>query len=100
MLFFVIERFRDGDAARVGDRFKQSGRMLPDGVTYRDSWIDPAGTRCFQIVETERPELLDAWIRCWDDLVEIEVVPVLPSSDFWAEARERERDSIARARLN
>ena len=84
MLFMVIERFRNGDAKSIGERFKVSGRMLPEGLTYQASWVDSTGTRCFQIMEAARPELLDAWVSRWDDLVDFEIVPVLTSAEFWA----------------
>lgn len=84
MLFMVIERFKEGGINPVGERFRQSGRMLPDGVVYHASWVEPAGERCFQIMETSHPELLDLWISHWKDLVDFEVIPVLSSNDFWA----------------
>jgi Protein of unknown function (DUF3303) len=84
MLYMVIERFKNGDAEAVGKRFKQSGRMMPEGVTYHASWVDAAGTCCYQIMETANPELLKAWASRWDDLVEFEIVPVTTSADFWA----------------
>ena len=87
MLFMIIERFKHGNPRLVGERFKQSGRMLPEGVFYHASWVDSTGTRCFQIMETAHPELLDAWVRRWDDLIEFEVVPVLTSTDFWAKTQ-------------
>jgi len=80
----VIERFKHGDAVPIGKRFKLSGRMLPEGVTYHASWVDSTGTRCFQVMEALRPELLNAWVRCWGDLIDFEIVPVLASADFWA----------------
>jgi hypothetical protein len=86
MLFMVIERFKDGNVARIGPQFQQSGRMLPEGVTYQASWVDTAGTCCFQIMEAPYPELLSQWTSRWDDLVEFEIVPVLTSSDFWSKA--------------
>ena len=79
----IIERFKDGHPRLVGERFKQSGRMLPEGVFYHASWVDSRGRRCFQLMETAHPELLDDWVRRWDDLIEFEVVPVLTSADFW-----------------
>jgi hypothetical protein len=88
MLFMVIERFKQGDAALIGERFKRRGRMLPEGVAYHASWVDSAGTRCFQVMEALRPELLESWISRWDDLIDIEIVPVLTSSDFWAKMSE------------
>jgi hypothetical protein len=84
MLFMVIERFKHGDAAPIGNRFKLRGRMLPEGVSYHASWVDSTGTRCFQVMETLHPDLLNTWIGCWEDLVEFEIVPVLTSADFWA----------------
>ncbi|HYL99133.1 MAG TPA: DUF3303 family protein [Blastocatellia bacterium] len=79
----IVERFRNGDATAVGERFKLMGRMLPDGLVYKQSWIDLDGTRCFQIIETVQPELLTLWIEKWEDLVDFEVIPVQNSSDFW-----------------
>jgi hypothetical protein len=51
MLYMVIEHFKRGDAAAIGQRFQKSGRMLPEGVTYHASWVDLTGVRCFQIME-------------------------------------------------
>jgi hypothetical protein len=83
MLFMVIERFKRGAAKEIGKRFKQSGRMLPEGVTYHASWVDSTGTRCFQIMEAPQIESLNPWVRRWEDLVDFEIVPVLTSADFW-----------------
>ena len=84
MLFMVIERFKDGDARPVGERFRKEGRMLPDGVTYIASWMESSGARCFQLMEAEQQEMLNAWTSRWDDLVDFEIVPVLTSAEFWA----------------
>lgn len=84
MLFMVIERFKQGDAAPIGQRFRRSGRMLPEGVSYHASWVDSEGARCFQLMEAPHPELLDAWVRRWSDLIDFEIVPVVTSGDFWS----------------
>src|ERR1700722_20458396 len=84
MLFMVIERFKDGNVRLIGERFKQSGRMLPDGLVYHASWVDSAGARCFPGVGGPHPELLGLWASRWRDLVDFEIVPVLTSSDFWS----------------
>lgn len=83
-LFMVVERFKDGSGDAVGRRFRERGRMMPDGVTYVSSWVEPSGARCFQIMEAERAESLAPWIDAWKDLVDFEVVPVLTSSEFWS----------------
>jgi len=85
MLFMVIERFKNGDAKPVGERFRRSGRMLPEGVAYHASWVDSSGSVCFQIMEAPRHEALNPWIERWSDLVDFEIVPVQTSSEFWAE---------------
>jgi hypothetical protein len=84
MLLMVIERFKHADPTPIGDRFRQKGRMLPEGVTYHASWVDSTRARCFQLMEATGPEALDAWTRRWMDLIDFEIVPVVPSSEFWA----------------
>lgn len=83
MLYMVIERFKQGDPQPVGERFKNRGRMLPEGVTYISSWMESNGARCFQIMEAADQKLLEEWIAHWNDLVDFEVVPVATSADFW-----------------
>ena len=87
MLYMVIERFRNADTKPIAERFEREGRMLPDGLTYCEGWGDSMGTRCYQIMETDRPELLTEWIEHWKDLIEFEIVPVLTSASFWARAK-------------
>jgi hypothetical protein len=84
--YMVIERFTRG-AAPVYERAAERGRLLPDGLMYLDSWIDERLDRCFQLMETDDPTLLDEWTARWSDLVEFEVVPVITS----AEASQRVR---------
>ena len=84
MLFLVIEKFRNRDAVPIGERFRREGRMMPADVAYVASWVDAAEARCFQIMEAPSAESLAPWIRCWEDLVEFEVVPVETSAEFWA----------------
>jgi hypothetical protein len=84
MLFMVVERFGNADPAPIGERFRQRGRMLPEGVTYHASWVDVTGSTCFQLMEALDAELLNAWVSRWDDLAAFEIVPVLTSADFWA----------------
>jgi hypothetical protein len=39
MLFMVIEHFRGGDAVPVYRRFRDRGRLAPDGLRYVASWV-------------------------------------------------------------
>jgi hypothetical protein len=81
MLFMVVERFKSRDAAAVYRRSRDQGRMLPDGLRYVDSWVEPNLDRCFQLMECDDPRLFLEWVARWRDLVEFEIVPVVPSKD-------------------
>ena len=80
-LFMVVEHFRIGRGRPVYRRFRERGRMAPDGLTYISSWVDENLATCYQIMETADPALLDEWMRNWKDLVEFEVHPVITSQE-------------------
>ena len=88
MLFMVIEQFRNNDPNPVRERFLQQGRMLPDGVVYHASWIDPQKARCYQLMEAPDLDKVRQWTQTWDDIVDFEIVPVLTSQDYWAKYRQ------------
>ena len=81
MLYMVIERFRGGDAAPVYRRFRERGRLAPEGLGYRGSWVAADLGRCFQLMECDDPALLAEWTARWEDLVDFEVVPVITSAE-------------------
>ena len=86
MLYMVIERFKDGEAASVFRRFRERGRMLPRGLRYVDSWVSSDLSRCFQLMESDDAALFDQWIDHWRDLVEFEIVPAVTSAEAAATA--------------
>lgn len=79
MLFMVIERFKNRDSLAVYRRFREQGRMMPEGLTYLESWTEANFDRCFQLMECDDPVLLQQWVVRWQDLVEFEFVPIVPS---------------------
>ena len=81
MLYLMIEHFRDGDPAPVYHRFRDQGRLAPDGLRYVASWVTTDLARCYQVMECDDRALLDAWIARWADLVTFEVVPVVTSAE-------------------
>lgn len=81
MLFMVIERFKDRDAKAVYRRFREQGRGAPEGLTYVGSWIEANLDRCFQLMECDDARLLQQWVAFWSDLIEFEIVPVVPSAE-------------------
>lgn len=81
MLFMIIERFKNRDAKAVYARFRDKGRMAPEGLVYVGSWIEANFDRCFQLMECDDPRLLQDWILGWGDLADFEIVPVVPSKE-------------------
>lgn len=80
MLWMIIERFRNGDAAPVYRRFRERGRLAPDGLRYVNSWVTEDFTTCYQVMESEDRAPLDAWMANWRDIVDFEVIPVMTSA--------------------
>jgi len=81
MLYMVVEHFRNKDAVPVYRRFRDSGRMAPEGLIYLSSWVDQSFECCYQLMQTRDRRLIDEWITRWSDLVDFEVHPVLTSSE-------------------
>jgi hypothetical protein len=84
MRYMIVEHFRNGDPAPVYARFRSSGRLAPDGLSYVDSWVTEDLRRCYQIMECDDLHLLQQWIRAWDDLIDFEVHPVMTSAEAMA----------------
>jgi hypothetical protein len=81
----VIERYHEGKAKMLYQRFSEKGRMMPEGVQYINSWINEEVTVCYQLMESDSIEGLQQWISNWSDIVDFEVIPVISS----AEAKEK-----------
>jgi hypothetical protein len=81
VIFMVIEHNREQDALSVYGRFRDQGRLAPDGLTYLGSWVTADLGRCFQLMECDDVALLQRWVARWSDLVEFEIIPVTPGKD-------------------
>jgi hypothetical protein len=81
VLYMVVEHFKDADAVSVYRRFRECGRMAPEGLVYVSSWVDEKFERCYQLMETYDRRLLDEWLANWKDLVDFEVYPVITSKE-------------------
>lgn len=79
--YMVVEHFRNGDAAPVYRRFRERGRMAPEGLTHISSWVDEELATCYQVMSTDDRSLLDEWISHWVDLVALEVHAVMTSDE-------------------
>jgi Protein of unknown function (DUF3303) len=81
MLYMIVEHFRGGDALPVYRRFRDEGRLAPEGLRYVASWVADDLRRCFQVMESPEPRLLEEWMARWRDLVDFEVIPVMTSAE-------------------
>jgi len=81
VLYMVIESFRNADPAPVYRRFRDKGRLAPEGLKYISSWVTKDLSRCYQIMECDHPALLDQWTKNWYDLVDFQIIPVMTSPE-------------------
>jgi hypothetical protein len=81
LLYMIIEHFKNQDPVPVYRRFRDHGRLAPEGLQYVSSWVDEELERCFQLMETDDRKLLDAWMANWSDIVEFEIFPVISSKE-------------------
>jgi hypothetical protein len=87
MQFMVIERFRERDTRVIYRRLRERGREMPEGLTFVSSWIEANLERCYQLMECDDARLLQQWVISWRDLMDCEIVPVVPSAEVreWIE---------------
>jgi hypothetical protein len=85
----IVERFKNQDPVPVYRRFRDQGRLAPEGLQYVSSWVDEKLELCFQLMETADRSLLDAWIANWSDLVDFEIHPVMSSQQAAAQISPR-----------
>ncbi|QSA98431.1 DUF3303 domain-containing protein [Methylococcus sp. EFPC2] len=85
MLFMVIEHFPNNDMVPIYQRLQERGRMLPEGLRYIDSWVEPNFSRCFQLMECDDASLLQQWVLQWrGSIVRFEFIPVVTSAQTQA----------------
>ena len=87
--FMVIEHFRNGNAEPIYERFRERGRLAPDGLVYVSSWVDAELRCCYQIMEADDAALLEQWMQQWRDLVDFEVHEVITSDEAAARVLSR-----------
>jgi hypothetical protein len=85
MVYMIIEHFHPGKAKEIYQGLEKSGRQLPDGVVYINSWIDENLTTCYQVMESDSDEKIQEWVNLKNSLVDFEVIKVITS----AQAKEK-----------
>ncbi len=80
MLYMVIEHYKNKE--EVYRRFREKGRMMPEGVRYVNSWVAEDGNTCYQINEARSEALLQEWASNWNDVTDFEWIPVISSQEM------------------
>ena len=79
MLYMIVERFKNRDPRPVYQRFREQGRLAPEGLRYVSSWVDEKLEICFQLMEAPEASYVNEWIANWSDIVDFDVFPVISS---------------------
>ena len=77
----IVERFKNRDPRPIYRRFREQGRLAPEGLKYVSSWVDEKLEICFQLMETSDINYIHEWIANWEDIVEFEIYPVISSKE-------------------
>jgi Protein of unknown function (DUF3303) len=80
VLYMIIERFKNRDPVPVYRRFRDKGRMAPEGLAYVSSWVTEDMDRCYQVMECADRRILEEWMARWSDVTDFEVIPVVTSA--------------------
>ena len=72
----VVEKYKEGCFEKVYERYNSRGRLLPEGLTYLNSWVNQEKNICFQLMESNGTELFYVWFKHWEDLVKFELYPI------------------------
>jgi hypothetical protein len=80
MLYMILEHFK-GDPTPVYRRFRERGRLAPEGLRYINSWVTADLQRCYQVMECDDARLLQDWMEQWKDLVDFQIIPVVTSAE-------------------
>ena len=75
MLYVVGEHF-EGDPTPVYRRFRERGRLAPEGLRCVDSWVTADLQRCCQVMECDDARLCCSdWMAQWKGLVDFQMRP-------------------------
>ncbi len=75
-LYLVVEHFKSKDSTPVYRRFREKGRMTPEGLLYISGWDDRKSGISYQVMETAERKQFDEWIVNWSDLIDFEIYPL------------------------
>ncbi|WP_245730677.1 DUF3303 domain-containing protein [Pseudohongiella acticola] len=72
----VVEKFKPGCLEQNYAKYNEGGRLLPEGLYYLNSWVNRDDNICFQLMESNNPELFQEWFAKWSEFVDFELYPL------------------------
>ena len=72
----IIEKFKPNCLEKNLKLWNKKGRMFPEELYYLNSWINKKQNICFQLMETNKPELFDEWTDNWKEFTDFEIFPI------------------------
>ena len=76
MLYMTIATWRPENRDAIVKRFIETGGKSPPGVKLLGRWGDSAGGRTFTLTESDDPVAIGKGAYMWNDLINLEVIPV------------------------
>lgn len=74
--YMVVETFKPEYVEYIYTRLKLTGRMLPVGLIYINSWVNKQEGICFQLMQTKNPDLFEEWIEVWKEFIEFKIIKI------------------------
>jgi hypothetical protein len=72
----VVETFKPESVGYIYTRLKLTGRMLPEGLIYINSWVNREKGICFQVMQTKDATLFKQWTEVWKDHIDFEIIKI------------------------
>jgi hypothetical protein len=75
MLFLNTYYYKEGKREEIIERRLANGTGIPEGTKLIGEWSRLDGSGGFMLYEQDKPDY--AWTMMWNDLLDIEIIPVL-----------------------
>lgn len=75
--YMIIVHFENRDPVAIYRRFRNRGRLAPEGLQYVSRWVDLNLERCFRLMKPSIRNISTLGLPNWSDLFEFEVYSVI-----------------------
>ena len=86
MLFMMLYSFppeRRNEVIKRASELEKKGVKVFEGIKTIGHWMVPGGTRGFHVFEAQDSKLMERAFLAWDDLMKIDLVPILEQEEIW-----------------